>query len=105
MTSAQQTSIEQDIYRIVQEALNNAIKHARAHEILVLLDGSNVEQLCLSISDDGVGFVPGSREDSQASGFGMKTMRERAEALDGHLQVITAPGRGTSVEVVIPLGT
>jgi signal transduction histidine kinase len=98
------TTIEQDIYRIVQEALNNAIKHARAHEILVMLDGSERNNLCLSISDDGVGFIPGSREESQASGFGMKTMRERAETLGGRLQVISAPGRGTTVEVKIPTG-
>jgi signal transduction histidine kinase len=100
-------TIEQDIYRITQEALNNAIKHARAHEILVMLDGSESKQLCLSISDDGVGFVPGSGqrsgEQSQAGGFGMKTMRERAEALGGNLRVISAPGKGTTVEVTIPM--
>jgi signal transduction histidine kinase len=102
--SGNQTTMEQEIYRIVQESLNNAIKHARAHEILVLLDGSELKQLCLSISDDGVGFVPGFMEESQASGFGMTTMRERAEALGGSLQVVSAPGRGTTVEVKIPTG-
>ncbi len=100
-------SIEQDVYRIVQEALNNAIKHAHAHEILVLLDGSEPKQLCLSISDDGVGFAPGpverSGEQSQAGGFGMKTMRERAEKLGGSLRIISAPGNGTTVEVTIPI--
>ena len=99
-------TIEQDIYRIVQEALNNAIKHARAHEILVHLDGSQSKHLCLSISDDGVGFVPGpgerSEEQSQAGGFGMNTMRERAETLGGSLRVLSAPGKGTTVEVTIP---
>ena len=97
-----ETTIEPDIYRIVQEALNNAIKHARAQEILVMLDGSDPEQLCLSISDDGVGFVPGSGEESQAGGFGMKTMRERAESVGGSLRVISAPGKGTTIEVKIP---
>jgi signal transduction histidine kinase len=105
--SGNEMTIEQDIYRITQEALNNAIKHARAHEILVMLDGSESKQLCLSISDDGVGFVPGSRQRSgqrsQAGGFGMKTMRERAEALGGNLRVISAPGKGTTVEVTIPI--
>jgi len=100
--SGNEATIEQDIYRIVQEALNNAIKHARAHEILVLLDGSESKHLCLSIADDGVGFAPGPREESQAGGFGMKTMRERAEKLGGNLRVISAPGRGTTVEVTIP---
>jgi signal transduction histidine kinase len=95
-------TVEQDIYRIVQEALNNAIKHARAHEILVLLDGSEPKHLCLSISDDGVGFVPGPGEETQTGGFGMKTMRERAETSGGNLRVISAPGKGTTVEVTIP---
>lgn len=100
--AARDGTVGQDIYRIVQEALNNASKHARAHEILVMLDGSEAEQLCLSISDDGVGFVPGPGEETRAGGFGMKTMRERAETLGGSLRVISAPGKGTSVEVIIP---
>jgi signal transduction histidine kinase len=102
--SEKEMLIEQDLYRIVQEALNNAIKHARAHEILVLLDGSDPKQLCLSISDDGVGFVPGRGlvEEPQAGGFGMKTMRERAETLEGALRVISAPGKGTTIEVTVP---
>ncbi|HET9913111.1 MAG TPA: GAF domain-containing sensor histidine kinase [Anaerolineales bacterium] len=93
---------EQDIYRIVQEALNNTIKHARAREILVLLDGSDAGQFCLTISDDGIGFDPGTGEESQAGGFGMKTMRARAELLGGSLRVLSAPGKGTTVEVIIP---
>jgi signal transduction histidine kinase len=97
-----EVTIGQDIYRIVQEALNNAIKHARAHEILVMLDGSDANQLCLSISDDGVGFVPGPGEETQAGGFGMKTMRERAGTFGGRLRVISAPGKGTTIEVTIP---
>lgn len=93
---------EQDIYRIVQEALNNAIKHAHAREILVLLDGSDAGQLCLTVSDDGIGFDPGPGEESQAGGFGMKTMRTRAETLGGSVRVLSAPGKGTTVEVIIP---
>jgi signal transduction histidine kinase len=95
-------TMEQDVYRIVQEALNNAIKHAHAREILVMLDGSESKQLCLSISDDGVGFVPGPGEETQTGGFGMKTMRERAATLGGSLKVISAPGKGTTIEVMIP---
>lgn len=102
LAAGNEMTVEQDVYRIVQEALNNAIKHARAHEILVLLDGSESKQLGISISDDGVGFVPSPGEESQAGGFGMKTMRERAESLGGSLRVISAPGKGTTVEVIIP---
>ena len=101
--SGNEMTMEQDVYRIVQEALNNAIKHAHAQEILVLLDGSDSKQLCLSISDDGIGFVSGPGGESQPGRFGMKTMRERAEALGGSLKLISAPGRGTAVEVMIPI--
>jgi signal transduction histidine kinase len=100
--SPNEATMGQDIYRIVQEALNNAIKHARAHQIFVRLDGSQPDRLCLSIKDDGVGFIPRPGEESPAGGFGMKTMRERAEALGGSLRVISAPGEGTTVEVIIP---
>lgn len=103
--TADEMTTEQDIYRIVQEALNNAIKHAQAHEILVMLDGSEPKYFCVSISDDGIGFVPGVGEESQVGGFGMKSMRERAEKLDGTLQVISAPGKGTIVEVRVPTGS
>jgi signal transduction histidine kinase len=99
--------IEESIYRITQEALNNAIKHARAHEVIIQIDGSRSKMLCLSVKDDGIGFSPGaetSRNEPQEGGFGMNTMRERAEALGGHLQVTSAPGNGTTVEVTIPFG-
>jgi signal transduction histidine kinase len=54
------SSSEHDIYRIVREALNNASKHARAHEILVLLDGSELKHLCLSISSTSANGPAGS---------------------------------------------
>jgi signal transduction histidine kinase len=102
LSQGTEMTVEQDIYRIVQEALNNAIKHARAREILVMLDGSESKQLCLSISDDGVGFISGPGEETQSGGFGMKTMHERAGTLGGSLRVISAPGKGTTIEVTIP---
>jgi signal transduction histidine kinase len=99
------TILEESIYRIAQEALNNAIKHARARQIFLRLENGKSKGLCLTVKDDGVGFVPGVDtvgEETQAGGFGMRTMRERAEALGGRLQVISAPGEGTIVEVAIP---
>jgi signal transduction histidine kinase len=100
-----QVMLEESIYRISQEALNNAIKHARARQIFIRLENGKSQGLCLFIKDDGVGFVPGARggaEETKASGFGMHTMRERAVALGGSLQIISAPGKGTTVEVTIP---
>lgn len=97
--------IEESVYRITQEALNNAIKHARARQVLIRLDGSKPKELCLSVKDDGVGFIPGAdkiRDKSEEGGFGMNTMRERAEALGGQMQVISIPGNGTTIEVTVP---
>jgi signal transduction histidine kinase len=97
--------IEESIYRITQEALNNVIKHAHARQVIIQLDGSRPKELCLSIKDDGMGFIPGAdriRDKPEEGGFGMNTMRERAEALGGQIQVISAPGKGTIIEVAIP---
>jgi PAS domain S-box-containing protein len=87
------------LYRIAQEALNNVLKHARAAavRIEVTLDGNDV---VLSVQDDGAGFdlahAPRGR-------LGMTTMRERAEAAGGRLEVDSAPGRGTRVAATVPL--
>ncbi|MGZ9225882.1 MAG: sensor histidine kinase, partial [Anaerolineales bacterium] len=92
----------ESLYRIVQESISNAIKHARARQVFIQI-GSESNKLCLSIKDDGVGFIPRSGEESKAGGFGMNNMRERAEALGGSLQIISVPGEGTRVEVMIPI--
>jgi signal transduction histidine kinase len=97
--------LREGIYRITQEALNNATKHAHAHQVIVQLDGSRPRELSLSIRDDGVGFTPGedrNKDGYEEGGFGMNTMRERAEELGGRIKVISAPGQGTIVEVTIP---
>lgn len=93
---------EEALYRITQEALNNIVKHAQARrvEIQLALDSG---QARLSVTDDGRGFssersAPADRN----GGIGLKTMRERAEALRGTLRTISAPGRGTTVEVSLP---
>lgn len=97
-------TIEECIYRVTQEALNNAIKHANAHQVIVQLDGSTLNEVCLSIKDDGIGFTPGTDrlKDNTQGGYGMKTMRERAEALGGKIEVVSAPGKGTTILVNIP---
>jgi len=95
---------EEAIFRIVQEALNNVVKHARAGQARVRLSAT-AGALQVSVKDDGLGFAPeqaanGSVE--QRSGLGLKSMRERAEALGGTLSVTSTPGRGTTVEVILP---
>ena len=91
------------LYRIVQEALNNAARHGKAHGARVTLkqqDGA----LNLEIRDDGVGFELGPQPDRTAGdGLGLTGMRERAEHLNGSLRVQSAPGKGTTISVQVPL--
>jgi signal transduction histidine kinase len=97
--SSEDAALAESLYRIAQESLNNAAKHARAHQVAIQIKCNESSSLCFSIRDDGIGFAP----DSQGSGFGMKTMRERADALAGTLRVDSTPGLGTVVELIAPL--
>jgi len=96
-------SLPQDLavclFRIAQEALQNAVKHSAASHVSVTLNGApgSIE---LTIADDGVGF---DVEAMIGKGLGLITMRERLEPLGGHLSIHTGAGRGTRVEVIIPL--
>lgn len=97
--------IEQEIalYRITQEALNNIVKHARAR-LVTIEYGQRDEGTFLTVADDGVGFAAADTEQpSLDGGFGLRTMRERAEALGGTLTITSTPGQGTQVRVQLPL--
>jgi signal transduction histidine kinase len=87
--------VEQSIYRIAQEALENVVRHARAQTVTVQLRYEGRE-IHLNVEDDGVGFDPQSISESEQR-LGIRGMRERAGMLDGLLQIISQPGRGTSV--------
>src|SRR5262249_37473808 len=87
------------LFRIVQEALGNSAKHARAKHIRVRLARSN-GSVTLTISDDGVGFDRSRLGGS--GGLGLVMMRERAGQLNGTFEFESAPGRGTIITVVIP---
>jgi signal transduction histidine kinase len=91
------------VYRIVQEALNNVARHSRAREAWVDIE-ERAHELCLEIRDNGVGFEVGNpAERSPNDGIGLMGMRERAEHLNGTLEVQSAPGKGTAINVRIPL--
>lgn len=92
--------VESAVYRIVQEAVTNALRHAAARNVSIELlhDAENVEVL---VTDDGVGFAAAQRP-SAAAGLGLSGMRERAELLHGALTVDSQPGRGTVIRAVIP---
>lgn len=88
------------LYRVVQEGLRNVAKHAQARRVTVALD--IVEgRVTLSISDDGVGFTPGSRD--AGTHLGLLSMSERARALGGSFTIKSQPGQGTCVEIDVPL--
>lgn len=90
--------IETAIYRIVQEALTNVIKHARATRTDVLLE-HRADSLILVIEDNGVGFDPQSPKIGQ---LGMLGMRERAEMMEGSITIESSLGQGTTVMLEIP---
>ncbi len=96
--------VEIAVYRVVQEAVNNIIKHAKArHCYINLLDDG--KRLSLSVEDDGSGFETASCSLSAQSGFslGLHIMRERVEQLGGDFSIDAEPGRGTIVLASIPL--
>jgi signal transduction histidine kinase/ligand-binding sensor domain-containing protein len=87
------------LFRILQEALGNAAKHAAARRITVRLTRSE-SVVCLIVSDDGAGFDRSRL--ASGGGLGLVMMRERASQLDGTFAFETAPGRGTVITVTIP---
>jgi signal transduction histidine kinase len=90
---------EQEIYRIITEALNNSIKYAHASMVSISFL-STEESLRLLIEDDGVGFV--LEQGLQSGGVGLTTMRERAERIGGVLTIQSNPERGTTIVVALP---
>ena len=97
--------IETTLYRLTQEALSNVARHARANEVRVSLvrDSTSV---CLEVEDDGIGFDSDRKKQFLRDGrFGLSGMRERTERADGTWTLDSEPGRGTSIEVVLPVGT
>jgi signal transduction histidine kinase len=91
--------VEAGLYGIVQEALNNVLKHSAATRVTVRL-GADAEGLLLEVIDNGQGFELGSV--GGQGGIGLASMQERVEKLEGSLQIVSKPGQGTSIEVAIP---
>jgi two-component system, NarL family, sensor histidine kinase UhpB len=95
--------LEIALFRIAQGAITNIAKHAHASNVEVMLNimpGSVI----LTIADDGIGFVPHLQRDPKSKPtWGLVTMRERAQALNGNLKIVSAPGGGTCIEVTVKL--
>ena len=96
-------AVETAMYRIVQEALTNVIKHAQAAQAVVHLVRHRDALVC-SIADNGRGFDVKARTTTKHSqGLGLIGMRERAAGLGGTLSIDSSPGRGTTLKIVGPL--
>jgi signal transduction histidine kinase len=89
--------VREDLARIVREAVSNAARHGEASTVTVAL--SNTDGIRVSVTDDGKGFDPDA---PRRRGFGLTSMRERAELRGATVVVQSRPGEGTKVEVVLP---
>jgi PAS domain S-box-containing protein len=96
--------IETALYRVVQEALTNVVRHADANGVTVQLQGTESKVVAV-VQDDGRGFDPQARRgrDISARGIGLLGMRERIALLGGGFRIDSRPGRGTRISVDIPL--
>ncbi len=95
---------EIQLLRIVQEALSNVRKHARAGRAIVSLELAG-DELRLEVEDDGRGFDPDSPARTGWPRFGLQTMRERVHALGGTFELRSSPGAGTSIVVRVPVAS
>jgi signal transduction histidine kinase len=96
-------TMETTLYRIVQEALNNTIKHANAKNVWIRA-WQETRVLNCSIRDNGAGFDSRQLEETSGQkGLGLIAMRERLSALGGTLQIVSCPGAGTELAIRLPL--
>ena len=91
-------AVKEALFRIAQEATHNVVKHARAAAVGVVLD-TDEGVVVLRVADDGVGFDPAGHFPGH---LGLQSMRERAQAVGGDLEVTSRPGAGTRIEVRVP---
>jgi signal transduction histidine kinase len=93
--------VDDELFKIAQEALHNALRHAAAASVRVRLD-ERPDRVALAVSDDGRGFDPGAPA-LRSRTLGLTSMEERAQALGGTLRIASTPGAGTTVELELPL--
>ena len=91
-------SVALHVYRIAEEAVGNAVRHAKANKITIEMHITPGRKIALTITDDGVGFRRGAAE-----GMGLQNMRYRARVIRGTLKIASAPQRGTVVTCILPI--
>ena len=95
---------EGDLLRTGQEALTNAVRHAGARHIALTLDYQDAA-VCLAVTDDGHGLATGPSDGTDGGtkgGFGLSGMRARARAIGAKFNLRSAPGAGTTIELIVP---
>ena len=92
-------TVEEALFRVLQEALANVARHSRAGQVEIELS-LDKDQACLVVHDDGVGFDPAHNQPTE---LGLRSMHERAATLGGSLSVESAPGKGTRITALLPL--
>jgi signal transduction histidine kinase len=95
-------NIENELIRVIQEALNNIVKHAYTDRAVVKLDLEDPARVLLGIEDEGVGFNP-TKLKTQPGHLGLISMQERVQALGGSMVIDSYPGKGTRLAVIIDL--
>jgi len=94
------SGIENNIFRVTQEAVSNILRHSKANTFSVKLFSKD-KVLVLIIEDNGIGI---DLDNNKKSSYGLSTMRERIEELGGRFNVISFPGKGTRIEIRVPIG-
>lgn len=98
-----ESSIEVALFRIVQEAVNNIKKHARAQNAVVKIE-MLPQKVNINIKDDGIGFdLNQVMADEEREGYGLIGIRERVQLLEGEFNISTAPGKGTAISISVPV--
>jgi signal transduction histidine kinase len=90
------------LLRVVQEAVNNTVKHAAARHVCVELI-YEANSVVLSITDDGKGFVPEQVRTGGLGHFGLRSLRSRVGKIRGNLEIVSSPAKGTTIRVRVPI--
>jgi signal transduction histidine kinase len=90
------------LFRIVQEAVNNILKHSQAKRVRVSLK-TNGRRIGLAVKDDGKGFDSKKNKKNDESGLGLRLIKEMVESLEGTFEIHSSPGKGTRLLVSLPV--
>lgn len=97
------SDVEINIFRIIQECVNNIIKHSSASEVNFSIKAEN-EQVAISLSDNGKGFImPDFNKSANGQGLGLRNISERVKLIRGRYDIRSEPGHGTDISITIPL--